>query len=103
MKKLTSAQEKFIAKFIPNHEQLRARTEKVIAVGPFSKVEITPLVAALVDLTFQLYRAYESTSQMMEVRVKYPDIKPTNIIQNFDRCKYIVLALDSNAYMNLIG
>lgn len=56
---------------------------------------LNPLVSALVDFVYEAYGNYERVGRMI---VNGKEMA----IQTFDRVKYLVLALDSRAYNELI-
>ena len=68
-----------------------------VAVNPLSgaRVETTPLVAALIRFAQAAYISYEVFGNMTFKS------KPVTI-QTYDRVRYLVLKLDSNAYSEVL-
>jgi hypothetical protein len=81
-------------------------TTTVIQYNRFSgaPIEVSQLVSRLVDAALELYRGYENR-KITFIQYKYPELKVKSIgglIQKFDRIKYLVCKLDSNAYSELL-
>lgn len=98
--KLSPADEKFIAKFLK--DKLDFSIDTITRTNKFTgeKVELDPICAAVYDFVMDLYNAMN----IGETAIKrvHPDLKSTNAVQNFDRARYIMMKLDSEAYMKLL-
>lgn len=97
--KLTPADQKWIAKFIPNASELEDKTAEVYNPLSGEVVNTTALVAAVTSTVLLIYQNLQSARNPARI---HPDLKPTNAVMNFDRGKYIVLKLDSNVYLKVI-
>ena len=98
---LTTPEKNLLAKlqtkygFDVTGSQGEANTRVNRVIGVTSK-PLNPLVAALVDFIYECYDAYERNNYQMTYNGK--DVA----IGTFDRVKYLVLKLDSQAYGDLI-
>jgi len=102
--KLNAADMKFINKFLGDKFTIDSfSTEKITRKNPFSGeiVDIDPISAACYDLAMALYKAYTWQDKDMLKQI-HPDLKLTNVVQNFDRAKYIVMKMDPEAYYKLL-
>lgn len=99
MEKLTAADLKWLAKFVPAADLSTKEKTEIRETLYSEKVPVTPAVGLIYDTVLAIYVAREFSSKLARI---HPDLKVTNAVSNFDRGKYIVLKLDSNAYMKLI-
>lgn len=97
--KLTPADHKWIAKFIPYAPELEGKTAEVYNRFSGVKVQTTALVSAITNTVLLIYENLQNARNLAQI---HPDLKPTNAVMNFDRGKYIVLKLDSNVYSKII-
>lgn len=99
MEKLTDADLKWLAKFVPDAD-LRI-TDKTDTRSSYygETVTVTPAVGKIYDFVIRIYDVLNSSILLAKI---HPELKPTNSVSNFDRGKYIVLKLDHDAYMKLI-
>lgn len=100
--KLTPAQEKFIAKFINPDGKLKIEGTDCTRSNRFGggTYQMSEVCAAAIDFVFKLESAMQRGNySLMKI---HPDLKMTNAVMNFDRARYVVLALDSNAYMGIL-
>jgi hypothetical protein len=90
--KLTKADINFINKFIGHTDT----DTEVIMRNQYTGVnhKTNKLVA---DCTYLALNIFNSQGKNI-----HKDIKPTNWVSMFDRCKYIVLKLDSFAYYKML-
>jgi hypothetical protein len=101
--KLTPADEKFIAKFLNANNELDFDANIVhkrsnIYTG--ETVEVDPICAAAIDFVLKVQAAmYKGESALQKIS---PHLKMSNAVSNFDRARYLVLKLDSKAYMTLL-
>lgn len=102
-KTLTKPERNLVAKLQTNYDfdvavppegEVVTRRNRVTGMqsGP-----LNPLVAALVDFIYECYDAYESNGNYV---MSFNGKKVA--IGIFDRVKYLVLRLDSNAYSELV-
>lgn len=107
--KLSPADEKFIAKFFPN---LDFSTDTITRTNPFTGlvVEIDPISAAAFDFALKVYKIYSGVydngfsvewgnEKLKEI---HPSLKMTNLIQNYDRSRFLMLKLNGRAYSKLL-
>lgn len=96
--KLTSADNKFIAKFFNINFDA---TEKHTRSNFFTHetVEVDPICAACIDFVFKIQLAFDRGTDFSRI---HPELKESNVRQNFDRARMIVLKLDSEAYMKIL-
>lgn len=99
MAKLTPAQVKWIEKFLGN----ASTTETTVVRNRFSgsPSTVTKQFAAAYYMIMELEIAMNRNSAAYLKNI-HPDLKMTNAVQNFDRARMVCLALDSEAYMNLL-
>lgn len=104
--KLTTGEQNLLNTFIPNWQEID-NTDKTIERHNrfgFGQATVTPLVAVLVEVVFNLLEAYE-TNSTRQVNQLYPAANIKSVakaVQLFDRTKYLVLKLDQQAYSTLI-
>ena len=103
-KKLTQADEKFIAKFLNRDGKLDFSIDTIIRKNPISgeEAEVDPICAACYDFIYNLYKAMNMPRNEEEVRQVHPDLKMSNSVQAFDRARNIFRKLDFDGYMKLI-
>jgi len=98
--KLTPADEKFINEFL-NGQELAVISAAVIRRNRFSgeAVELSIRSAAAYDFVMQVEPIMHNEAALKRV---HPKLTPRNIVSKFDRARYIVMKLDSRAYMALL-
>lgn len=102
--KLNDADQKFLKKFLGDKLNFDSfSTDKITRRNPYSGevVDIDPISAACYDLAMKLYKAWENQDEVALKKI-HPDLRLTNVVQNFDRAKYIVLKMDPDAYYSLL-
>jgi len=97
--KLTPADEKFIKEFLT--PEILPFDAKLIRNNRFTDetVSVSPTVAAAFDFAMKLEPILQDKDALKKVHEK---LTPRNSISKFDRARYIVMKLDSNAYMTLL-
>jgi hypothetical protein len=100
-KKLTPADEKFIAKFLNADGKLDFDAKVITRINKYTgvEVEVDPISAVAIDFILKLEKAMYLQRGYAEIN---PNLKASNAVQNFDRARMLVLKLNPNAYMNLI-
>lgn len=101
-KKLTPADEKFIAKFLNADGKLDFDAETITRSNPFTgdSAIVDPICAAAIDFVFKVERAMRyGAGALMQIN---PELKPSNAVMNFDRARMLVLKLDSFAYNTIL-
>ncbi len=101
MQKLTEADKKFIAKFFGNKEVDAPKDRMVNNRFSGQAFKVTPLVASIISFIFHLESAMNS-GRSNALTLVHPELKPTNAVMNFDRARYLVMKLDSEAYMGVL-
>lgn len=106
MKKLTAAEKNLLTTFIPDWEKLDSENKSIEVSNRFGfgTCRVTPLVFELSQITFTLLSIYEH-SNLYRASIEFPKVQIKSIakvIQLFDRTKYLICKLDSNAYNTLI-
>ncbi len=103
--KLSPADEKFISKFISDKLDFDS-SKTIIRKNPYSgdKAELDPISAACYDFVISLYDAMDSDSDVREKNVKkvHPDLTLGNMVQMFDRARFIVMKMNPDAYYTLL-
>ena len=102
--KLTPADNKFIQKFLNSKNELDFDAEKRhFRTNEFSgeEVEVCPICATAIDFVLRLQPLLHRNDArgMQELNI---NLKPSNAVMNFDRARYLVMKLDSSAYMRLL-
>ena len=100
-KKLTPADEKFIAKFLNVDGKLDFDAKTITRKNKHTEVEVEvdPISAVAIDFALQLEEAIALDKGFNEIN---PHLKRTNAIQTFDRTRMLVLKLNPKAYMALL-
>jgi len=102
--KLKPADEKFLTKFLGDKLDFNSfDTEKITRKNPYSGVscEVDPICAACYDFVMKLYDCIQREDEVGMKKI-HPSLRLTNAVQNFDRARYIVMKLDSDAYYTLL-
>ena len=100
--KLSPADEKFIAKFFPN---INFDAATITRTNRFTgeEFELDPICAAAIDFVFEVERAMNSGRNADAALQRiHPALKMTNAVSNFDRARYLVMKLNSKAYMGIL-
>jgi len=100
-KKLTPADEKFIAKFLNHNDSLDFDAKSITRSNRFTgeEFEVDPICAAAIDFVFKVESAFGN-----EARLKLISSALTlgNAVQSFDRARMLVLKLNPDAYMGIL-
>jgi hypothetical protein len=101
-KKLSPADEKFIAKFLNADGKLNFDAAKIFRENRFTgeKFEVDPICAKAIDFVFAVERAMQFGDAALK-RV-HPDLKMSNAVMNFDRARMLVCKLDTKVYMGIL-
>ena len=102
--RLNDADQKFLKKFLGDKLDFDSfSTDKITRKNPYSEevVDSDRISAACYDLAMKLYSAWERQDEIALKKI-HPDLRLTNVVQNFDRAKYIVLKMDPDAYYSLL-
>ena len=99
--KLSSADEKFIAKFLNRDGKLDFSVNTITRTNPYSgvKVEVDPICAACFDFAYKIYDVLYDEEGLKKI---HPDLRVTNSVSNYDRARYIFMKLDSDGYSQLL-
>lgn len=100
-KKLTPADEKFIAEFLNGAKLNFSADEKIIRRNRFSgeAAELCPIGAAAYDFVMSVEAAFHNEAALKRIN---PKLTVRNAVSCFDRARYIVLKLNAPAYMTLL-
>lgn len=107
--KLSPADEKFIAKFVSDKLDFDS-SKTIIRKNPYSgdKAELDPISAACYDFIMKLQEFMNSDTEGWSVprseliKSVHPDLTLRNMVQMFDRARFIVMKMNPDAYYTLL-
>jgi hypothetical protein len=102
-KKLTPADEKFIAKFLNSKNEIDFDAKRITRKNRFTgeEFEVDPISAAAIDFVFRVESALRFQDER-RLKLINPELKLTNAVSNFDRARMLVLKMNQRAYMGIL-
>jgi len=103
-KKLKPADQKFIDEFLKISEEDQKSEVKIVRANRFSGQEflVSKVVAKCIDFVYNMEH-YINTQNLAAIQSQYSSIKSIGgAIQKFDRARYVVLAIDREAYSGIL-
>ncbi len=103
-KKLKAADQKFVDNFLQISKEDQESEIKVIRANRFTGQEFTvsKVVARCIDFVYGIV-GFINTQNLPAIQAQYPSIKSIGgAVQKFDRARYVVLAIDREAYSGIL-
>jgi len=105
MAKLKPADQKFVDEVLQISKEEQKSEVKVIRRNRFGgrDIPVSKVVAKCIDFAYEMQELI-NTRDLQAIQAKYPTIKSLGgAVQKFDRARYLVLAVDSQAYSEILN